>query len=91
MSASYTSELAQGLAPDVLARFLRYVQIDTQSRRDRTSSPSTPGQLDLGRLLVEELREAGLDDARLDDNGYVTATLAGTGVDGAPATHARSA
>ncbi|MFZ0376471.1 MAG: peptidase T, partial [Solirubrobacteraceae bacterium] len=82
MSASYTSELAQGLAPDVLARFLRYVQIDTRSQRDRTSSPSTPGQLDLGRLLVEELREAGLDDARLDDNGYVVATLAGTGVDG---------
>ena len=49
MSASYTSELARGLAPDVLARFLRYVQIDTQSRRDRTSSPSTPGQLELGR------------------------------------------
>ncbi len=82
MSASYTSELAQGLAPDVLARFLRYVQIDTQSRRDRSSSPSTPGQLDLGRLLVDELREAGLDDARLDDNGYVVATLAGAGGNG---------
>ncbi|HTX10595.1 MAG TPA: tripeptide aminopeptidase PepT, partial [Solirubrobacteraceae bacterium] len=78
MPASYTSELAQELAPDVLARFLRYVQIDTQSRRERTSSPSTPGQLDLGRLLVEELREAGLDDARLDENGYVVATLPGT-------------
>jgi tripeptide aminopeptidase len=77
MSASYTSELAKELAPDVLARFLRYVQIDTQSRRERSSSPSTPGQLDLGRLLVDELREAGLDDARLDDNGYVMATLAG--------------
>jgi tripeptide aminopeptidase len=79
MSASYTSELAQELAPDVLARFLRYVQIDTQSQRDRTSSPSTPGQLDLGRLLVGELREAGLDDARLDHNGYVVATLAASG------------
>jgi tripeptide aminopeptidase len=79
MSASYTSELAQELAPDVLARFLRYVRIGTQSQRDRTSSPSTPGQLELGRLLVAELREAGLDDARLDDNGYVVATLPGTG------------
>jgi len=78
MPASYTSPLAQELAPDVLARFLRYVRIDTQSRRDRTSSPSTPGQLELGRVLVAELREAGLDDARLDDNGYVVATLAGT-------------
>ncbi|HUA48421.1 MAG TPA: peptidase T [Solirubrobacteraceae bacterium] len=78
MPASYTSALAQELAPDVLARFLRYVRIDTQSRRERTSSPSTPGQLELGRVLVAELREAGLDDARLDDNGYVLATLAAT-------------
>ena len=78
MPASYTSPLAEELAPDVLARFLRYVRIDTQSRRERTASPSTPGQLDLGRLLVDELHEMGLDDARLDDNGYVVATLAGT-------------
>jgi tripeptide aminopeptidase len=88
MSAPYTSPLAQELAPDVLARFLRYVRIDTQSRRERTSSPSTPGQLELGRLLVAELREAGLEDAQLDDNGYVLATLPGTdavapGADGA--------
>src|SRR5215469_5677739 len=75
MAGSYTSALARELAPDVLARFLRYVQIDTQSRRDRTSSPSTPGQLDLARVLVEELRSAGLDDALLDENGYVVATL----------------
>jgi tripeptide aminopeptidase len=79
MPASYTSGLAAQLAPDVLARFLRYVRIDTQSRRERAASPSTPGQLELGRLLVDELREMGLDDARLDDNGYVLATLSGTG------------
>jgi tripeptide aminopeptidase len=78
MAAPYTSPLAQELAPDVLARFLRYVRIGTQSRRERTASPSTPGQLELGRLLVAELHEAGLDDALLDDNGYVVATLAGT-------------
>ena len=41
------------------------------------ASPSTPGQLELGRLLVQELREAGLEDASLDENGYVVATLAG--------------
>jgi tripeptide aminopeptidase len=75
MPGSYTSELAEALAPDVLNRFLRYVRIDTQSRRDRTSSPSTPGQLDLGRVLVAELEEAGLDDVQLDENGYVVATL----------------
>jgi len=73
--ASYTSELAQALAPDVLERFERYARIDTQSRRDRDQSPSTPGQLELGSLLAGELRDAGLDDAEIDDNGYVTATL----------------
>jgi tripeptide aminopeptidase len=79
MPGSYTSELAQELAPDVLDRFLRYVRIDTQSRRDRTSSPSTPGQLDLGRVLVDELLSAGLDDSQLDENGPVVATLPGNG------------
>jgi tripeptide aminopeptidase len=71
----YTSSLAQELAPDVLDRFLRYVRIDTQSRRDRESSPSTLGQLELGRLLVGELHEIGLEDAELDEHGYVMATL----------------
>jgi tripeptide aminopeptidase len=77
MGASYTSELAAALAPDLLRRFDRYVRVDTQSARERTQSPSTPGQLDLGRLLVAELTEAGVADAELDANGYVTATLPG--------------
>ncbi len=76
-SAPYTSELAQQLAPDVLARLERYARVDTQARRERRRSPSTPGQLELGRLLVAELREAGLPDAELDVNGYVFATLEG--------------
>jgi tripeptide aminopeptidase len=80
--SAYTSPLAEALAPDVLERFQRYVRVDTQSRRDRDGSPSTPGQLDLGRLLVDELREAGLGDAALDEHGYVYATLAGP--EGAP-------
>jgi len=74
-AAPYTSELARELAPGLLERFQRYVRIDTQSARERTRSPSTPGQLELGRLLASELRELGLDDARLDDNGYVMASL----------------
>ena len=77
MAASYTSPLAEALASDVLARFERYVRIDTQSRRDRTSSPSTPGQLELARVLVAELRDAGLSDVQLDENGYVLGTLPG--------------
>jgi tripeptide aminopeptidase len=78
----FTSALAESLAGDVLDRFLRYARVDTQSARGRTGSPSTPGQLDLARMLVDELAEAGLADAALDDNGYVTATLPGG--EGAP-------
>ncbi len=83
MPSPYTSELAEELAPGLLERFERYVRIESTAARVRTQSPSTPGQLELGRLLVDELRAAGLDDAALDDNGYVTATLPAT-VDDAP-------
>jgi tripeptide aminopeptidase len=84
MSAPYTSNLAESLAADVLARFERYVRIDTQSRRDRTASPSTPGQLELAELLAGELRAAGLEDAHVNEHGYVLATLDGsTSADGA--------
>ena len=76
-SAPHTSDLAAALAADVLERLQRYVRIDTQSDRARAQSPSTPGQLELGRLLVEELRVIGLSDAAQDANGFVTATLAG--------------
>jgi tripeptide aminopeptidase len=78
MTAAHTSELAAQLAPGLLRRFERYVRIDTQSARERTQSPSTPGQLDLGRLLVAELTDAGIGDARLDEHGYVTASLPAT-------------
>jgi tripeptide aminopeptidase len=83
MPSPYTSPLAEELAPGLLERFARYVRIESTAQRDRTQSPSTPGQLELGRMLVHELRAAGLDDAALDDNGYVVATLAAT-VDDAP-------
>jgi tripeptide aminopeptidase len=75
--SAFTTPLAADLSPDVLARLQRYVQIDTQSARDRSSCPSTPGQLDLARVLASELRDAGLVDVELDENGYVTATLPG--------------
>jgi tripeptide aminopeptidase len=79
---AFTSPLAESLSGETLDRFRRYVRVDTQARREREGSPSTPGQLDLGRLLVEELTAIGLTDAALDDNGYVTATLPANG--GAP-------
>ena len=77
-SANFVSPLAAELADDVLDRFLRYVRIDTQSSYSSDTYPSTLKQLDLSRLLVEELREAGLEDAELTEHGYVFATLAGT-------------
>ncbi|MGO9753771.1 MAG: peptidase T [Solirubrobacteraceae bacterium] len=77
MRAAYSSALAAAIAPGLLERFTRYVAIDTQSSRERERSPSTPGQLELGRMLVAELLQIGLRDAALDTNGYVTATLAG--------------
>jgi tripeptide aminopeptidase len=84
--AQYTSPLAESLAPDLLDRFQRYVRIDTQARGQRTASPSTPGQLELGKLLVSELHEAGVGDAFLDDNGYVVASLDPSGAEsGGPA------
>lgn len=59
----------------VLERFLRYVKIDTQSDEESTTFPSGPKQLELSKLLVEELKEIGLNDANLDEHGYVIATL----------------
>lgn len=56
-------------------RFLRYVKYDTQSDEDSTSFPSTEKQLILSKELVKELKEIGLKDAHMDDNGYVIATL----------------
>lgn len=59
----------------VTERFLRYVVIDTQSSHNPTTFPSTEKQKDLARLLVQELRELGIDDAHLDPYGYVYATV----------------
>lgn len=79
MTAPYTSPLAEELAPGLLERFDRYVRIFTTSDRDGPGTPSTPGQFDLARLLVEELRALGLQDAAVDEHCYVTATLPGDG------------
>lgn len=59
----------------VAERFLRYVQIDTQSDPGSGTQPSTGKQKNLGRLLVKELQEIGLADAELDEYGYVYATI----------------
>ncbi len=62
----------------VAERFLRYVQIDTQSDPTSTTYPSTEKQKNLLRILVEELHEMGITDAEMDDFGYVYATIPAT-------------
>jgi tripeptide aminopeptidase len=61
----------------VEARFLRYVQIDTQSDPTSPTCPSTEKQKDLARVLVEELQAMGVTDAEMDEHGYVYATVPG--------------
>jgi len=70
--------LATQLAEEAAGRFLRYVSIDTQSDEESDTYPSTEKQLDLLRLLRDELEQAGLADAAIDEYGYVTATLPAT-------------
>jgi tripeptide aminopeptidase len=74
----YPTPIAAELADDVLERFLRYVQVDTQSDDDSETYPSTAKQLDLGKMLAEELREIGLEDVELTEHGYVFATMPGS-------------
>ncbi|CAN5886204.1 peptidase T [soil metagenome] len=62
----------------VLERFLRYVKIDTQSDPNSSSVPSTEKQKDLGKILVEELTAIGINDAQMDEFGYVYATIPAT-------------
>ena len=59
----------------IAERFMRYVQIDTQSDPDSTSFPSTDKQLNLAKLLVEELKDMGILQVALDAHGYVMATI----------------
>jgi tripeptide aminopeptidase len=74
----YPTPIAAELADDVLERFLRYVQVDTQSDDDSDTYPSTAKQLDLGKMLADELRQIGLEDVELTEYGYVFATLSGS-------------
>src|SRR5690349_15591222 len=62
----------------VLDRFLRYVRIDTRADEQSRTVPSTPGQLTLLRLLVDELTALGISDAVMDERGYVMATVPAT-------------
>jgi tripeptide aminopeptidase len=68
----------------LLDRFCRYVRVDTQADEKSTTYPSTPGQLELGRIVVEELKAMGLRDAAQDEFGIVMATIPATNPKSSP-------
>jgi tripeptide aminopeptidase len=76
MSAETT--LAARLAEDAAERLARYARIDTRSDEESETYPSTDGQLDLLRLLRDELEQVGLADVTMDQHGYVTGSLPAT-------------
>lgn len=61
---------------NVTDRFLKYVKYDTQSDELTNLTPSTPGQFKFAQVLEKELRDLGLEEISLDENGYLMATLA---------------
>lgn len=60
---------------NIVDRFLKYVSFCTTSDEQTNMTPSTPGQMEFARYLADELREIGMHEVTLDDNGYVMATL----------------
>jgi tripeptide aminopeptidase len=65
------------LKENLISRFFRYVKIDTQSNPESSLSPSTEKQKNLGRILVQELKSLGIENAEMDEFCVVYATLAG--------------
>lgn len=63
------------LKDEIIKRFTSYVKVDTQSNDESDTCPSTPGQLALANMLVEELKTIGMEEVTIDENGYVMATL----------------
>ena len=62
----------------MLDKFLKYVKYDTQSDDKNESCPSTPGQIELAKVIVEDLKNLGIENAHVDENGYVYASIEGT-------------
>lgn len=60
---------------DIVERFLKYVSFDTQSAEDQDTTPSTAKQLKLAEYLRDELTSIGMTEVKMDENGYVYATL----------------
>ena len=62
---------------NVVQRFLKYVTFDTTANPNNSNCPSSEGQRVFANYLVEELKSLGLEDAHVDENSYVMATLRG--------------
>lgn len=63
------------LKEKVIERLIRYAKVNTQSDETSDSTPSTKGQWDLAHMLVEELKEIGMEEVTIDEHAYVMATL----------------
>ena len=61
----------------LLDRFLQYVRINSTAVEDTDDYPSSPGQLEVGKLLVQQMKEIGIDDASQDQWGIVVGTVPG--------------
>lgn len=62
----------------MLDKFLKYVKYDTQSDDKNEACPSTAGQMKLAKVIVEDLKKLGIENAHVDENGYVYASIKGT-------------
>ncbi|MFJ7725919.1 peptidase T [Neobacillus sp. NPDC097160] len=60
---------------ELIERFTSYVKVDTQSDESSETCPSTEGQWTLLHMLEKELKQVGMDEVTLDENGYLMATL----------------
>ena len=63
---------------NIVDRFLKYVSFCTTSDENTGMTPSTPGQMEFARYLADELKQIGLSEVTLDENGYIMATLPAT-------------
>jgi tripeptide aminopeptidase len=80
LSLAVTTSAQAGLDPPketAMERFLRYVKIDTQSKDDQETTPSTRKQFNLANLLAKELKELGAENVRVGEFAIVYATLPG--------------
>ena len=60
---------------ELLNSLTKYVQIESGSEFNKETCPSTPGQLELAKVLEQDLRNIGIKEVSIDENGYLFATI----------------